>query len=99
MSEYHCTNTVPAKMCIDTDTDAQGELKLSDHLVQLPGGSWALWHWAGLRGPGFPASHVLQLSAPICASAADQLLQAEDEAEGARHKALAALSRMLESLS
>jgi Lantibiotic dehydratase, N terminus len=69
-----------------------------DHLIPLPDGQWALWHWAGLRGPGFPAAPVLRLSTPECAAAADRLLQAEDEAQRAQDAALDAVNKALDML-
>src|SRR5438105_2435638 len=52
------------------------------HLVELPGGEWALWRWVALRGAGFPADGVLRLSAPAAAAAADLLLLAEARLHG-----------------
>ena len=54
---------------------------LPDHLIDLPGGEWALWRWMGLRSAGFPANNVLKLAAPEAAALADTLYQAEDEIE------------------
>jgi hypothetical protein len=91
-------NTALAETCMDTASAAPRASRLPDHLVQLPGGSWALWRWAGLRGPGFPAAQVLRLSAPLCAAAADRVLHAEDAAELAQDQALDALNSVLEPL-
>ncbi|HEX8136905.1 MAG TPA: lantibiotic dehydratase [Pyrinomonadaceae bacterium] len=63
------------------------------HLVFLPCGEWAFWRCIGLRGAGFPAAQVLHLAAPLCASAADQLVEAEDEQERALEIAREALRR------
>ena len=73
-------------------------MALPEHLVRLPGGSWHLWRWVGLRGTGFPAAEVLKLSTPECATAADQLIQAEDEVKQRREKALEQLQSMLDDL-
>lgn len=71
---------------------------LPQHLIHLPGGSWHLWRWVGLRGAGFPAAEVLKLSAPECATAADQLIQAEDEVKHRRKKAVEQLQSVLDDL-
>jgi len=68
------------------------------HLLALPGGEWALWRCVGLRGAGFPASHVLRLSCPAAARAADELLDAERDAELAREEALACAAGSLDRL-
>ena len=47
------------------------------HLFRLPQPEWAVWRCVGLRGAGFPAEGVLQLSAPDAASAADRVLSVE----------------------
>ena len=47
------------------------------HLIELPGGEWALWRWVALRGAGIPANGVLKLSAPDAAQAADLVLSIE----------------------
>lgn len=67
-----------------------------DHLRPLPDANWAVWTWTGLRGAGFPISHVLHLAMPTCAAAADLLLAREAEVEQAQKKALAALSDEIE---
>ena len=76
----------------------QEKTALPQHLIHLPGGSWHLWRWIGLRGAGFSATEVLKLSAPECATAADQLIQAEDEIKRRREKALEQLQSMLDDL-
>ncbi len=50
---------------------------LPEHLIGLPGGTWAVWRWAALRSAGFPADDVLSLAFPECAAAADELLRLE----------------------
>lgn len=69
---------------------------LPDHLIRLPGGRWAVWRCAGLRGAGFPAQQVLELAASECAAAAERLIQAKDELIRARNAAQDALHRELE---
>src|ERR1044072_7050173 len=44
---------------------------LPPHLISLDA-DWALWRCVALRGAGFPATSVLRLAAPECASAADR---------------------------
>ena len=55
-----------------------------DHLIELPGGEWRVWRCAGLRGAGFPVEGVLRLGAAEAAQRADELIEAEEEAESAR---------------
>jgi hypothetical protein len=69
---------------------------LLPHLLELPGGQWAVWRTVALRGAGFPASDVLKLADADCARAADQLFEAEDAAHKARNEVLAVLWRDLE---
>lgn len=71
---------------------------LPDHLIKLPGGEWALWRWAALRGAGFPAAQVLALSNPDCAAVADKLLEAEAGVEQVRASALSAVNKELDTL-
>src|SRR5436853_97403 len=73
----------------------EAQTKLPEHLIGLPGGRWALWRWAALRGAGFPAASVLELCAPACAAAADQLIQAELAAQQARDALADALATAL----
>jgi hypothetical protein len=59
--------------------------QLPAHLLSVPGSDeWALWRNLCVRATGFPASHVLKLSAPQSAAAADSLCAAEDEFESVR---------------
>jgi len=64
---------------------------LPEHLERLEGGEWCLWKWVGLRGAGFPASEVLKLAAPYCGRLANEVVQAEDDAENAWRAALQAV--------
>lgn len=65
--------------------------QLPEHLERLPGGDWCLWKWIGLRGAGFPASEVLKLAPPHCDTAADEVVQAEEDGEKAWRSALQAV--------
>jgi len=72
---------------------------LAGHLVLLPdesAGRWAMWRTLCVRGAGFPAAEVLRLADAGCAAAADRLAASEDDAEGLRQRALAALRGELE---
>ncbi len=80
-----------------TCTESEQET-LADHLVRLPGTErWALWRWAGLRGAGFAAAGVLGLATEGGARAADELLEAEAEAELAWERALDAVRAELDT--
>jgi hypothetical protein len=46
------------------------------HLVELPGGDWALWRTVGLRGAGFPVTGVLDLVVSGAATSADECISA-----------------------
>jgi hypothetical protein len=71
---------------------------LPDHLTALPGGSWALWRCVCLRGAGFPASRVLDLSAPDCAAAADRQLEAEAAVRRSLTNALGSVNLAIDRL-
>jgi hypothetical protein len=81
------------------DEQVDQEEWLPEHLVMLPGDQWASWRQVGLRGAGFPAALVLDLAAPECAAAADQLLQAEEAALQARDALVEALMAALDARS
>ena len=70
---------------------------LSPHLIHVPGGEWNAWRCVGIRGAGFPASHVLRLASQQCAEAADELCNAEEELDQARLVALDALRTALDN--
>jgi hypothetical protein len=77
---------------------ARPEVALPEHLVALgEEESFAVWRWACLRGTGFPAAMVSQLTAPSCARGADQLLLLEEEIDGKHSAAIAALRHDLEN--
>lgn len=69
-----------------------------EHLVALPGGTWALWRTLVLRGAGFPARQVLRLAAPAAAEAADRVLRLEEMLEAHRAAALQAVHAALDEL-
>ena len=79
---------------VDTDEDTA----LPEHLAWLPGGSWALWRWVGLRGSGFPAAEVRKLADPASAAAADRIIQAEAMAQRALNQALELVNQALDAL-
>jgi len=53
------------------------EAKLPGHLLGFGDDQWAFWRCICLRGAGLPVAQVLELAAPDCAAAADQLIQDE----------------------
>lgn len=63
----------------------------NDEDLLLPPGEWRMWHWAALRGAGFPASLVLRLAASDAAASAVRALDAEEDTARARDEAIAAL--------
>jgi hypothetical protein len=88
----------PASEALSDLTSPDEVTQLPPHLIDLPGSELRVWRWAGLRGTGFPVSHVLQLSAPDCSSAADELLKAEDELEHKKEQALLDVREALDAL-
>ena len=89
------TSTTPEPLLGIKD---EPKAQLSDHLMQLPGGQWALWRCVGLRGAGFPASTALKLASPGCAAAADELLQVEDEVRRSQEEAVDVVNKALDEL-
>lgn len=77
---------------------AGGATPISEELIELPGGRWALWRWVALRGAGFPVSHVLRLSSPECGAAADRLAAAEESARRVRAVAHGEIDRALAAI-
>jgi Lantibiotic dehydratase, N terminus len=67
-----------------------------EHLIALPVERWALWKCVGLRGAGFPVAGVLKLADSKCARNADELIEAEAEAEQAWEAALEAVGRAID---
>ena len=71
------------------------ETNLPEHLIGIPGEPWALWRWVCLRGAGFPATKILELASSASATAADELLEAEEKLEHAQFNVLEVLRRRL----
>lgn len=71
---------------------------ISEDLIELPGGRWALWRCMALRSTGFPVSHVLRLASPECGAAADRLAAAEESARGVRAFAHGEIDRALAAI-
>src|SRR5215470_3572832 len=67
------TGTAPAVDLTFNGTAAGAESTVS-HLVQLPGTRWNLWRTLVIRGAGFPAAMIEELSAQQTAAAADHYL-------------------------
>jgi hypothetical protein len=78
--------------------DAADQICLPRHLLSMPGAQWAIWRLTGLRGAGFAADQVLQLAAPVCAAAADSLIDAEQESRAATDGVRAVLEQELDAL-
>lgn len=76
------------------------ERELAGHLEKLPGGKnrWALWKCIGLRGAGFAAANVLRLGNEDSGRAADELFEAEANAEQAWELALGAVNEAINAL-
>src|SRR5258708_5596775 len=62
--------------------------RLSDHLIEIAEGQWAIWKWICLRAAGFSSDLTLQLAAPACGAAADRILALESRVEETRQEAL-----------
>ncbi len=69
------------------NTGIEEEAGLPAHLVGLSDDEWAMWRCVCVRGAGFPVHQALQLAVPECAAAADQLIQAENEAQQTNNEA------------
>src|SRR5690349_17566620 len=54
---------------------------LPAHLETLVPSQWAVWRWFVLRVAGFPAQFIDRLVQPVCASAADEIVWAEQTLE------------------
>jgi len=70
---------------------------VSDHLVPLTDQRWGLWRWGCLRGAGFPAAMVSDLSSPACVAGADRLLLLQRDIEHSRAEVLASLRHDLQT--
>ncbi|HBL25580.1 MAG TPA: hypothetical protein DD490_01965, partial [Acidobacteria bacterium] len=75
-----------------------GVVASPEHLVALPGGTWAVWRTLVLRGAGFPARLVLRLAAPATSEAADRVLRLEEALGALRAAALQAVHDALDVL-
>jgi Lantibiotic dehydratase, N terminus len=71
---------------------------LPEHLMALPGSTWALWRAVVLRGTGFPARQVLTLASPASVEAAGRVLCCEEKLDAARAAALQAVHQALDRL-
>src|ERR1051325_9279320 len=67
----------------ENNVDRAEQAPLRDHLAALPGGDWALWRWVAVRGAGFPAAQMLSLASDEVVEAAGNLIQAQDNMQGA----------------
>src|ERR1044072_7482087 len=61
---------------------------LPAHLCELPDREWAVWRTVALRGAGFPSDWVLKLASEDCATAVNDLFEAEAELLRAREAAI-----------
>ncbi len=87
-------NLLVTSACEDCASGWDGANSLPGHLISLDK-QWALWRYVCLRGAGFPNQQALALAVPECATAADQLIQAEQEVEQTRGAAVAVLRHEL----
>ena len=92
INENLIETTPPFAFGIEEDT-----APLAPHLISVPGGEWNAWRCVGIRGAGFPASHVLKLASRECGEAADELCKAEEELEQSRLVALDSLRTELDT--
>lgn len=60
------------------------------HLVPLGTGSWSLWRWVWLRGPGFPARPILELGSDELVAQLDAEAAAQARVDGAHLAAMGA---------
>jgi hypothetical protein len=72
---------------------------LPSHLEPLVPSQWAIWRWFVLRGAGFPAALAERLAQPACASAADELIQAEDILEERFQQAIRSFNSALDQFA
>ncbi|HEU4767892.1 MAG TPA: lantibiotic dehydratase, partial [Pyrinomonadaceae bacterium] len=72
---------------------SQEGTEITEHLAKLPGGSWAVWRWMGLRGAGFPVEMLLALADSRCAAAADAMNEREERKSVAHEVAIAAVQQ------
>lgn len=91
--DLRAAQTAPAVAAKIPEPQAQR----APHLIGLEDSTWALWHWAVLRGAGFPASRPLDLSTPACALASDKIIEDEEAAMVAQGLAVDALQRDMQA--
>ena len=89
MAFDHTNDNAPEHPFLHTDYSQS-----TAYHITLTDPSWALWRWSVLRGAGFPVDAPLQLAAPACVTAADQLLADEHEAREAKRAAVALLQTL-----
>ena len=68
------------------------------HLETLVPGDWGVWRWFALRGAGFPAHLIKDISQPECGSAADAFLAAETRVNGELAEAIVRVDALLDRL-
>lgn len=74
-------------------------IKVADHLIALPDPQWAFWRTLCLRGTGFPAKEVEQLSASAdLVNSVTAVLKAEHEIEEHKRVAIQDVDGLLDQL-
>src|SRR5207248_1833826 len=66
-------------------------MSLRAHWRVAPGGRWPYWRWVLLRSAGFPYASLERLRVTAAASAADRLLDTEEELAALRVRLVQAL--------
>ncbi|HEX7774007.1 MAG TPA: lantibiotic dehydratase, partial [Pyrinomonadaceae bacterium] len=79
--------------------DVEPRPAVPEHLVPLNGGNWAIWKWTVLRGAGFPAAELEDLSFQDCAGTSDDVIRAEDDYERIFEGATSLVRAEIESAS
>jgi lantibiotic biosynthesis dehydratase-like protein len=72
--------------------------ELPGHLETLVPNEWGIWRWFVLRGAGFPARLITELSQPDCGAAADALLAAERSLDDEFAAAIVHVDTVLDTL-
>lgn len=68
------------------------------HLQNLVPGAWGVWRWFVLRGAGFPARLIEELSQPACCATADVFFATEERLENEFEAAIVGLDAVLDHL-
>lgn len=68
------------------------------HLETLVDDEWGIWRWFVLRGAGFPARLITELSQPNCGAAADAFLAAERSLDDEFTAAIVHVDTVLDTL-